>query len=85
MKKLPASCFSCTTHPTDYLRLVQQPNTTRPACKSCGFKCSGSLGYLVCSKLASCYTLCSVCKVCTSNHILRKMNNLSHLSGNASY
>lgn len=41
---------------------------------------NGKLGYLVCPKLVSCYVLCSSCKVCTGNHILRKMFSLNHFS-----
>lgn len=85
MKTLPPTCFSCAAHPTEYLRLIPEPVQNRPTCKSCGFKLSGKLGYLVCSKLVNCYVLCSSCKVCTSNHILRQMFSLDHLSDNELY
>lgn len=82
MKALPPSCFSCTSHPTDYLRLIPEPSQNRPTCKSCGFKLNGKLGYLVCSKSITCFFLCSACKICSNNHILRRMHSLNHLGDN---
>jgi hypothetical protein len=80
MKKLPKSCFPCKTHHSEYLRLIPEPSSNPPLCKSCGFKCSGKSGYLTCSKISNCYILCSACKICRNNHILRKLTTLKHLS-----
>lgn len=85
MKALPPSCFSCSAHSDDFLRLHPDPTANRPTCKSCGFKLNGKLGYLICPKTVNCYVLCSACKVCSSNHFLRKMYTLKHLTDNELY
>jgi hypothetical protein len=85
MKELPPSCFSCTTHPDDYLRMVPKQNKNPPTCKSCGFKLSGKLGYLTCPKSAGCFHLCSACKICSQNHMLRQVVSLKQYKTNPLY
>ena len=85
MKELPPSCFSCASHPTEYLRIFPKQNKNPPNCKSCGFKLEGKYGYFSCPKNASCYFLCSTCKVCTANHILRNMVSLRQFSTDELY
>lgn len=45
-------------------------------CGSCGFKCMGKSGFLSCPKTAVCFHLCTVCKVCPKNHVLRNCLSL---------
>ena len=85
MKTLPTSCFSCTAHTDDYLRLIPSPPVNRHNCKSCGFKISRKSGYLNCPKTANCFYLCSSCKVCSADHFLRKMFTLKHLDNDPLY
>lgn len=85
MKDLPPSCFSCVTHPEEYLRIFPKHNKNPPTCKSCGFKLEGKYNYLSCIKTPTCFQLCSICKICTQNHILRHMPSLKHLSSNPLY
>ena len=76
MKELPCSAFSCAAHSEDYLRMKPYGSKSAPTCKSCGVKVEGQLGYLVCPKNANCYFLCSACKVCSNNHMLRNVVSL---------
>lgn len=76
MKEQPASPFSCAAHPADFLRVMNRPVKSPPTCKSCGFKLEGKAGYLCCAKSNSCFQLCSNCRVCTANHVLRSVISL---------
>ena len=85
MKAQPPSCYSCSAHEDDFLRIIPYPHKSPPTCKSCGVKLSGKYGYLTCAKSASCFHLCSVCQVCPKNHILRHVIALKHLEGSVLY
>lgn len=85
MKDLLPSAFSCAAHPTEYLRIFPKQHKNPPCCKSCGFKLEGKSGYLSCPKSANCYFLCSTCKVCTANHMLRNMVTLKQFPDNQLY
>jgi hypothetical protein len=85
MKEKEPTCFSCNAHTDDYLRIVTKSNKTPSTCKSCGFKLEGKFGYLCCPKSNSCFQLCSTCRICTANHILRNVISLRHVTTNALY
>lgn len=85
MKAYPPTCFSCSAHENEYLRILPRTNKNAPTCKSCGFKLEGKFGYLCCAKSNSCFQLCSTCRICTKNHILRNVLSLKHFQGNALY
>lgn len=67
--------FKCKNHPTISLKIregVKNPGT----CGSCGFKLEGKSGFMACPKSASCFNLCTGCRVCNKNHILRNCKSL---------
>jgi hypothetical protein len=38
MKAYAPTCFSCSAHENEYLRILPKPGKSAPTCKSCGFK-----------------------------------------------
>lgn len=85
MRELPSTCFSCTAHEDDFLRIFPRQHKNPPSCKSCGFKLEGAFGYLCCAKSNSCFQLCSSCRVCPKVHILRNVLSLKHITTNGLY
>ncbi len=85
MKEKEPTCFSCNAHTDDYLRIITKSSKAPTTCKSCGFKLEGKFGYLCCPKSSGCFQLCSTCRICTSNHILRNVLSLRHITTNALY
>lgn len=69
--------YKCKNHTTDNLR-VRMYTKSAVLCGSCGFKCEGKSGFISCPKTASCFHLCTVCKVCPKNHVLRNCLNLKN-------
>lgn len=82
MVNAPQSPFKCKSHTTQNLRL-RRVEKNPPLCKSCGFKCEGVNGFLTCPESISCFFLCSACKVCPQNHILRHCVSLKHYDHDA--
>lgn len=80
MESCPKSPYKCKTHTTENLRLkatIKNP----PNCKSCGIKLEGERGFLACPKSSSCFNLCSACRICPQNHILRNCGSLKQYDG----
>ena len=84
MANAPKSPFKCKTHNTINLRL-KESGKAAPTCKSCGIKCEGERGHLACPESSGCYTICSACKVCPMNHILRHYVSLKQYDTNVLY
>lgn len=80
IQKCPSSPFKCKTHTAEKLRLKCFDNNNPPNCRSCGIKLEGTTGYLSCPKSANCFFICSACRVCPANHILRNVINLKVLN-----
>lgn len=79
MESAIATPFKCKNHDSVYLK-IRDTLKNPPTCGSCGFKCEGRSGFISCPTKATCFSLCTVCKVCPSNHFLRKSYNLTVFS-----
>lgn len=76
MELAPATPFICKNHEGVHLKIreVQRAPLT---CNSCGFKCEGNSGFISCPKQSTCFNICSVCRVCPKNHVLRNCISLT--------
>ena len=84
MKKALQSPFKCKTHTTKNLCL-REKGKNPPTCKSCGFKCEGERGFLSCPETSTCFSICTGCRICPQNHILRNCVSLKQYDQNELY
>jgi hypothetical protein len=84
MENATKTPFICKNHEGVHMKIRETKGSA--TCNSCGFKCEGKAGFISCPKQSTCFNICSVCKVCPKNHILRNCLSLTQFEDkNAMY